>query len=168
MVEVEVLELLVREVRVLLEDKMDILYFGRNLDTDQVLVGHSQENQNQDEGVSDDLGQVVYIDRNHLLVHHTLDSAVEEEVDNCCQEDHIAHVDTPEELLQGQEVEEDTLEMEEDSNLMLEVDHREDIQDLVRIRSLGWEEEEVHSHAEVDHNNLVVVAEKNKTIQMRK
>ena len=161
MVEVEVPELLGRVVQALLEDKMDSLYFGHNLDTDQDLAGHSQENQIQDEEVSDGQDQVVYIGHNHLLVHHIPDSAVGVEGDNCCQEDHIAHVDTPEELLQGQEVEEGSLEMEGDSNLMREVDHREDIQDLARIRILGWEEG-VHIHVEADHNNLVVVAEKMK------
>ena len=140
---------------------MDILYFGHNLDIDQVLGEHQQENQIQDEEVSDGLDPVVYIGHNHLLVHHIPDSAVGVEEDNCCQEDHIAHVDTPEELLQGREVEEGSLEMEEDSNLMREVDHREDIQDLARIRILGWEEG-VHIHVEADHNNLVVVAEKMK------
>jgi len=44
---------------------MDILYFGHNLDIDQVLGEHQQENQIQDEEVSDDLGQAVYTGHNH-------------------------------------------------------------------------------------------------------
>lgn len=79
--------------------------------------------------------------------------------DNCCQEDHIVHVDIPVVRLQALEAVEGSLEMEGDSNLMREVDHMEmeGIRDLERIHNLDLEEV-VRNHAGVGHNNLVGVA----------
>ena len=138
---------------------MDILYFGHNQDTDQVQEEHQQENQIQDGEVSDDLGQVAYIVHNHWQVHHTPDNAGVVVADNCYLEDHTDHVGILEELHLVLEVEEDSLEMEGDSNLMREVDHKEDNQDQARIHILGLEEE-ARIRVVAAHNNLEVAAEK--------
>jgi len=72
---------------------------------------------------------VAYIVHNHWQVHHTPDNVGVVVVDNCYLEDHIDHVGILEELHLVLEVEEDSLVMEGDSNLMREVDHKEDNQD---------------------------------------
>ena len=86
-------------------------------------------------------------------MHHILDNAVGV-VDNCCQEDCIAHADNLAELLQAQEEVVDILEMEEDhSSQMWVVVHKEDTLDLdhMRILDLG---EVVRNRAGVGRNIL--------------
>ena len=163
--EVEDPELLVLEASDLPVDMTDILCFDRTLGTDQDQVAHLRAIRILDEEVSDALDQValeeVYIDHNHYLGHHHILDNVEEVVaeDNCyLQEGHIVHGDSLEVHLQVQEVVEDSLlEMVEDNNQMREVDHKEDIQDLGRIHSLGLREVG-HSHAVAGRSSLAVVA----------
>lgn len=93
-------------------------------------------------------------------MHHILDNVVGV-VDNCCQEDRIAHVDNLVELLQAQEEGVRILEMEEeDSNQMQEVGHKEkeDIQDLDRMRILDLGEV-VRNRVGVGRNILEEAAE---------
>jgi len=163
--EVEDPELLVLEASDLPVDMTDILCFDRTLGTDQDQVAHLRAIQILDEEVSDALDQValeeVYIDHNHYLGHHHILDNVEGVVaeDNCYQQEgHIVREDNLEVHLQAQEVVGDSLpEMVEDNNQMREVDHKEDIQDLGRIHSLGLREVG-HSHAVAGHSSLAVVA----------
>lgn len=163
--EVEDPELLVLEASDLPVDMTDILCFDRTLGTDQDQVAHLRAIRILDEEVSDALDQValeeVYIDHNHYLGHHHILDNVEGVVaeDNCYQQEgHIVHEDNLEVHLQAQEVVEDSLpEMVEDNNQMREVDHKEDIQDLGRIHSLGLREVG-HSHAVAGRSSLAVVA----------
>jgi len=163
--EVEDPELLVLEASDLPVDMTDILCFDRTLGTDQDQVAHLRVIQILDEEVSDALDQValeeVYIDHNHYLGHHHILDNVEGVVaeDNCYQQEgHIVREDNLEVHLQAQEVVGDSLpEMVEDNNQMRELDHKEDIQDLGRIHSLGLREVG-HSHAVAGRSSLAVVA----------
>lgn len=163
--EVEDPELLVLEASDLPVDMTDILCFDRTLGTDQDQVAHLRAIRILDEEVSDALDQValeeVYIDHNHYLGHHHILDNVEGVVaeDNCYQQEgHIVREDNLEVHLQAQEVVGDSLpEMVEDNNQMREVDHKEDIQDLGRIHSLGLREVG-HSHAVAGRSSLAVVA----------
>ena len=163
--EVEDPELLVLEASDLPVDMTDILYFDRTLGTDQDQVAHLRALRILDEEVSDALDQVgleeACIDHNHYLGHHHILDNVEGVVaeDNCYQQEgHIVHEDNLEVHLQAREVVEDSLlEMVEDNNQMRGVAHKEDIQDLGRIHSLGLREVG-HSHAVAGRNSLAVVA----------
>ena len=87
-------------------------------------------------------------------------------MDSCCQEGHIVRVDNLVELHRVQEEVVDNLEMEEgDNNRMREVDRKEDIQDLGRMRipDLGVV---VHNHVAVGRNILGEAAKKLKNYYM--